>query len=70
MPDDPLNVPYWGRNFMYWNDAPGRTEKEVLAAFDKAISIAESRRLAAIKASVSPDVLINFDKVALKAVIK
>jgi hypothetical protein len=28
----------------YWNDAPGRTQAEVLAAFDRAIEIAEGRQ--------------------------
>lgn len=34
--DDPLDVPYWGRPLMDWNDKPGRTEQEVLQAFEKA----------------------------------
>ena len=29
LPSDPLAVPYWGRHFMEWNDAPGRTREQV-----------------------------------------
>ncbi|MCG3150644.1 MAG: hypothetical protein PCFJNLEI_04133 [Verrucomicrobiae bacterium] len=70
MANDPLDIPYWGRNFMYWNDKPGRTAKEVLAAFDKAVAIAEKKKTAAIKAKVPPDALNDFDAAALKAAIK
>lgn len=68
--NDPLDVPYWGRNLMYWNDKPGRTVEEVLAAFDKAISIAGRRYQAALKANVSPDALSTFDATTLKAVVR
>jgi hypothetical protein len=34
--NDPLDVPYWGRPLMDWNDAPGRTKEEVLEAFKRA----------------------------------
>lgn len=30
-----------GRHFPYYNDEPGRTHEEVMAAFDKAIQLAE-----------------------------
>jgi hypothetical protein len=30
-----------GVNVVEWNDAPGRTKEEVLAAFDKAIALAQ-----------------------------
>lgn len=30
--EDPLSTPYWGRYYMYWNDAEGRSEEEVLGA--------------------------------------
>ena len=48
--NDPLDVPYWGREFMVWNDAPGRTEEEVLSALERASKLAsanesEARRL-------------------------
>lgn len=31
-----LAVPYWGRELMEWNDAPGRSEEEVIDAFTTA----------------------------------
>jgi hypothetical protein len=34
------DVPYWGANFVEWNDAPGRTEDEVLDAFSEAERLA------------------------------
>jgi hypothetical protein len=41
--NDPLSVPYWGRDFMNWNDAPGRTEQEVLKALDDAANLASQK---------------------------
>jgi hypothetical protein len=38
---DELAVPYWGRLFMEWNDAPGRTKQQVLNALTEAASLAE-----------------------------
>ena len=38
--DDPLDVPYWGRLLMEWNDAPGRTKDEVLETFRNAAALA------------------------------
>jgi len=40
--NDRLEVPYWGRSFMEWNDAPGRTKEEVLKAFNDASNLAIS----------------------------
>ena len=37
--NDPLDVPYWGRPLMDWNDAPGRTKEEVLEAFQNAAEL-------------------------------
>lgn len=42
-----LEVPYWGRSIMDWNDAPGRTKDEVLDAFEKAAQRAYARSPAA-----------------------
>lgn len=39
-PGDPLDVPYWGRHLMEWNDAPGRTKTEVLESLQSAAGIA------------------------------
>jgi hypothetical protein len=41
---DELAVPYWGRLFMEWNDAPGRTKEQVLNALTEAASL--SKKLA------------------------
>ena len=40
LPADPLAVPYWGRHLMEWNDAPGRTEEEVIGALRSASAFA------------------------------
>lgn len=40
-PYDPLDVPYWGRNFMEWNDAPGRKKEDVIDALRSAADLAE-----------------------------
>ena len=41
---DPLATPYWGRYYMYWNDAPSRKKEEVLSALDKAIQYAAKQK--------------------------
>ena len=46
---DLLAVPYWGSLLMEWNDAPGRTEEEVVDAFRDAADLADSLRLEAIE---------------------
>ena len=38
---DPLDVPYWGRNFMEWNDAPGRKKEDITDALGSAADLAE-----------------------------
>lgn len=40
LPGDPLDVPYWGRHLMEWNDAPGRTKNEVLKSLESAAVMA------------------------------
>jgi hypothetical protein len=40
LPADPLAVPYWGRHFMEWNDAPGRTKEELIDALISASGLA------------------------------
>ena len=40
VPGDPLDVPYWGRHLMEWNDAPGRTKAEVLESLQSASGMA------------------------------
>jgi hypothetical protein len=47
--DDPLDVPYWGRNLMDWNDTPGRTAAEAIQAFDAAARKAMELREAALQ---------------------
>lgn len=59
--DDPLSTPYWGRYFIYWNDAEGRTQDEVLAAFDRAISFAHSEEAAALDSKATGDQVIEYD---------
>jgi len=34
--NDPLDVPYWGRSLMEWNDATQTTKKQVLDTFEDA----------------------------------
>ena len=41
IPSDPLDVPYWGRNFMEWNDAPERKKEDVIDALKTAADLAE-----------------------------
>jgi hypothetical protein len=41
LPGDPLDVPYWGRNFMEWNDVKGRTKEEVLEVLGAAADLAK-----------------------------
>jgi len=38
---DAPDVPYWAANFVEWNDAPSRTEDEVLHAFGEAAHLAD-----------------------------
>lgn len=40
-PHDPLDVPYWGRNFMEWNDTPERKKEDVIDALRSAANLAE-----------------------------
>jgi len=40
LPSDPLAVPYWGRYFMEWNDAPERTKEQVIEALRSASTLA------------------------------
>lgn len=65
--DDPLSTPYWGRYYMYWNDAPDRTEAEVLSAFDKAIEIAKEHKQSALKSKRGGDSLQEFDANMMKS---
>ena len=39
-PDLPLDVPFWGRHLIEWNDEEGRTEEEVISAFEDAATLA------------------------------
>jgi hypothetical protein len=59
---DPLPVPYWGRYLMYWNDAPGRTKEEVIAALDTAISYSEQQRILAVDEKKTGLDVLNYDK--------
>lgn len=36
---DPLDVPYWGKSLMEWNDAPQTTMKQVLETFESAAQL-------------------------------
>lgn len=38
---DPLDVPYWGRHLMEWNDEPGRTQAEVILSLQLASEMAD-----------------------------
>lgn len=40
-PHDQLDVPYWGRSFMEWNDAPGRKKEDVIDVLKSAADLAE-----------------------------
>ena len=40
LPGDGLDVPYWGRELMDWNDAQDRTESDVLQALRAAAELA------------------------------
>ena len=40
LPSDPLDVPYWGRHFMEWNDVPGRTKEQVIDTLKAALLLA------------------------------
>lgn len=39
LPSDQLDVPYWGRHFMEWNDVPGRSKEEVIDALKAALTL-------------------------------
>jgi hypothetical protein len=43
-PNLPVDVPYWGRHLMEWNDEAGRTEGEVLSLFRDAAELARDQR--------------------------
>ena len=58
---DPLATPYWGRYYMYWNDADGRTVEDVLSAIDRAIEYAREQERNAIEVNASSDLLIEYD---------
>lgn len=38
---DPLDVPYWGKHFMDWNDVPERKMEDVIDALRSAANLAE-----------------------------
>jgi hypothetical protein len=42
LPNDPLAVPYWGRYFMEWNDAPETKQEDVLKLMKQASELAKS----------------------------
>lgn len=65
--NDPLAVPYWGRYYMYWNDAKGRTEEQVLAALDKAIAYAEGRKQESSELRRSGSDVESFDREMMRS---
>lgn len=65
--DDPLSVPYWGRYYMYWNDAENRTKEEVINAVTKAISFAKSEQKAAFSNKLIGDNLNDYDLKMMKS---
>ncbi|MDX2385124.1 hypothetical protein GOD60_14125 [Sinorhizobium medicae] len=64
--DDPLSVPYWGRFFVYWNDAPGRTKEEVVQAFEEAIAYASDQRAAAVQANKTEADILEYDRLSIQ----
>jgi len=64
--DDPLSVPYWGRFYVYWNDTPGRTKEQVVAALDKAIGYATSQHELAVKENRTEADLEKYDQAAIQ----
>ena len=58
---DPLSIPYWGRYYMYWNDADGRTVEEVIEALDRAIAFAHDQEMMALDIGATGDQLIEYD---------
>ena len=40
LPSDPLDVPYWGRHFVEWNDVPARTKEQVIGTLESALLLA------------------------------
>lgn len=63
---DPLSTPYWGRFYVYWNDAPGRTKEEVLEALDRAIAYASEQTQVAIAANKTEADLMGFDQKSIQ----
>jgi len=59
--DDPLSTPYWGRYYIYWNDAEERTKDDVLAAFDRAIEFAQREERNALEIRATGNQLIDYD---------
>lgn len=58
-PDDPLDVPYWGRYFMYWSDT--HTHEELVEALILAGDYAKKALNNALEASLTEDHLTDFD---------
>ena len=58
---DSLATPYWGRYYMYWNDADGRTVEQVLSALDRAVGYAREQERSALNLNASGDLLIQYD---------
>ena len=58
---DPLATPYWGRYYMYWNDADGRTVEDVLSALHRAVGYAREQVKSALNLNASGDLLIRYD---------
>ena len=58
---DPLSTPYWGRYYVYWNDADGRTKEEVLEAIDRAIDFALSEEQRALEVNANGNQVIEYD---------
>jgi hypothetical protein len=46
MSDPGLDVPYWGSALMDWNDAPGRTQEEVVQVLQDAAEAAREKAAA------------------------
>lgn len=59
-PDDPLDVPYWGRRLMYWSDA--HSKEEIEAALTEAMEFARGREERARAAGLSDDDVRLFDE--------
>lgn len=59
--DDPLSVPYWGRYYMYWNDADHRTKKQVIDALERAISFAQFEQETSLSLKFVGENLADYD---------